>query len=56
VGLGLLTILAGFELMYTPIEPTLVVVGLLGVVNLLIALTLSYLIAAWAARPSGAAP
>lgn len=56
VGLGLLTVMAGFELFYTPVEPTLLVVGFLGFVNLLIALALSYLIAAWAARPRGAAP
>jgi hypothetical protein len=51
VGLGLLTVLAGFELFYTVVEPTLLVVGLLGIVNLVIALALSYLITAWAARP-----
>jgi len=55
VGLGLLTIAAGFEVFYTPAEPTLTVVALLGLVNLMIALALSYLIAAWAARPRGAA-
>ena len=54
VGLGLLTVTAGFELFYTPLEPTLLVVALLGLVNLLIALALSYLVAAWAARPRGA--
>ena len=56
VGVGLLTIIAGFELLYTPVEPTFLIVALLGVVNLLIALAFSYLIAAWAARPRGAAP
>jgi len=55
VGLGLLTVIAGFELLYTPIDPTFLVVALLGVVNLLIALAFSYLIAAWAARPREAA-
>ena len=54
VGLGLLTVAAGFELFYTPLEPSLLVVALLGLVNLLIALALSYLVAAWAARPRGA--
>ncbi len=54
VGLGMLTVAAGFELFYTPVEPTLLVVALLGLVNLLIALALSYLVAAWAARPRGA--
>jgi hypothetical protein len=56
VGLGLLTVMAGFEMFYTPVEPTLLVVALLGFVNLLIALALSYLIAAWAVRPRGASP
>jgi len=54
VGLGLLTVMAGFETFYTPVEPTLLVVALLGFTNLLIALALSYLIAAWAARLRGA--
>ncbi|HET7087095.1 MAG TPA: hypothetical protein VFL17_00445 [Anaerolineae bacterium] len=56
VGLGLLTVIAGFELLYTPVEPTLLIVALLGVVNLLIALAFSYLIAAWATGTRGAAP
>ncbi|HLF27974.1 MAG TPA: hypothetical protein VJG32_16695 [Anaerolineae bacterium] len=51
VGLGLLTVTAGFELFYTPVEPTLRIVALLGLVNLMIALALAYLITAWAARP-----
>jgi hypothetical protein len=51
VGLGLLTILAGFEAFYTIVEPTLLVVALLGLLNLVIALALSFLITAWAARP-----
>ena len=55
IGVGLLTIIAGFELLYTPVDPTLLIVALLGVVNLLIALAFSYLIAAWAAHPRGAA-
>jgi len=54
-GLGLLTVLAGFEVFYTPAEPTLTIVAMLGVFNLLIALAMSYLIAAWAARPKEAA-
>lgn len=48
VGLGLLTIMAGFEMFYTLVEPTLVVVTLLGLVNLVVALALSYLVTAWA--------
>jgi hypothetical protein len=54
VGLGLLTVIAGFELLYTPVEPTFLIVALLGVVNLLIALAFSYLIAAWATGTRGA--
>lgn len=52
VGIGLLTVLAGFELFYTAIEPTLTLVGLLGLTNLIIALAISYLTTAWAAHPS----
>lgn len=43
VGLGLLSILAGFELFYTAIEPTLAIVGLLGLTNLILALAIAYL-------------
>ncbi len=55
VGLGLLSILAGFELFYTAIEPTLAIVGLLGLTNLILALAIAYLITAGAAR-SGEMP
>lgn len=51
VGIGLLTLLAGFELFYTVIDPTLTIVGLLGLTNLIIALAISYLTTAWAAHP-----
>ena len=50
VGLGLLSILAGFELFYTAVEPTLTIVGLLGLTNLFLALAISYLTTAWASR------
>jgi hypothetical protein len=50
VGLGLLSILAGFELFDTAVEPTLTVVGLLGLTNLILALAIAYLTTAWAAR------
>jgi hypothetical protein len=50
-GLGVLTMLAGFELFYTVIEPTLTIVGLLGLTNLIIALAISYLTTAWATHP-----
>jgi hypothetical protein len=52
VGLGLLSIMAGFELFYTVVEPTLTIVGLLGLTNLFLALAIAYLTTAWAARRS----
>lgn len=52
VGLGLLSILAGFELFYTAVEPTLTIVGLLGLTNLFLALAIAYLTTAWASRHS----
>ena len=52
-GLGLLTVTAGFELFFVLVEPSLLVVALLGFVNLIIALALSYLVTAWATRPRG---
>jgi hypothetical protein len=45
-GPGLLTMLTGFELMYTPLESSLTVVFLWAVVNLLLGLAISYLSAA----------
>lgn len=50
VGLGLLSFLAGFELFFTAVEPTLTIVGLLGLTNLILALAISYLTTAWASR------
>jgi hypothetical protein len=52
VGIGLLSILAGFELFYTVVEPTLTIVGLLGLTNLFLALAISYLTTAWASHRS----
>ena len=52
VGMGLLSIMAGFELFFTAVEPTLTIVGLLGLTNLFLALAISYLITAWASRRS----
>lgn len=51
VGIGLLSLLAGFELFYTTIEPTLTIVGLLGLTNLIIGLAIAYLTTAWATHP-----
>lgn len=45
-GLGLLTFETGFEVLYTALEKGLVVVGLLGIVDLLIALVIAYLASA----------
>ena len=54
VGIGLLSFLAGFELFFTAVEPTLTIVGLLGLTNLILALAISYLTTAWASRRSEA--
>lgn len=51
VGVGLLSVLAGFEMFYTSVEPTLTIVGLLGMTNLIIGLAISYLTTAWATHP-----
>ncbi|HSG16786.1 MAG TPA: hypothetical protein VLE70_10765 [Anaerolineae bacterium] len=42
-GLGLLTFLTGFELFYSALEQSVAMLGLLGAVNLAIALTIAYL-------------
>jgi hypothetical protein len=51
-GLGLLTFVSAFELFYTVLEPSLIVVGMLGLSNFLIALAIAYLTVARAA-PAG---
>ncbi len=51
VGVGLLSLLAGFEMFYTSVEPTLTIVGLLGLTNLIIGLAIAYLTTAWATHP-----
>ncbi len=50
-GIGLLTILTGFDLLYTTLEHSLLITGLWGAVNLLLALAISYLIIANGANP-----
>ncbi len=45
-GLGLLTFMSGFELFYAALESSLSVIGLLGIVNLLMALAIAYLASA----------
>jgi hypothetical protein len=42
-GLGLLTFLTGFELFYSALEQSVAMLGLLGAVNLTIALAIAYL-------------
>lgn len=42
-GLGILTVIIGFDLFYSTIEQSLIVVGLLGLVNFSIALAIAYL-------------
>jgi len=46
VGVGLLTVLAGFDLFYVALEPSLVVTGLLGSISFVVALGTAYLKAA----------
>jgi hypothetical protein len=43
IGLGLLTFQAGFALLYAHLDTGLVVIGLLGSINLVLALTMSFL-------------
>jgi hypothetical protein len=42
-GMGLLTVMTGFEMFYSSVEQSLAVVGILGVVNFMIALAIAYL-------------
>lgn len=55
-GLGLLTFLSAFELFYTVLEPSLAVVGFLGLVNFLIALAIAYLTVVRSATVTNALP
>jgi len=48
VGVGLLTILSGFDLFYVALEPSLVVTGLVGSISFVVALGTAYLKAALA--------
>jgi uncharacterized MnhB-related membrane protein len=45
VGMGLLTLITGFELFYSALEHSLSVVGFLGIANFLIALAIAYITA-----------
>jgi hypothetical protein len=44
VGLGILTVLSGFEIAYASVEPSLAVLALLAMVHIGISLTVSYLV------------
>jgi hypothetical protein len=55
-GLGLLTFFSAFELYYTVLEPSIIVVGFLGLANFLIALAIAYLTVARAAFVTGGSP
>lgn len=54
-GLGLLTFLVGFDLFYGPLEPSLVVTGLLGAANFLVTLAVTFLAVTYAAQWEGGA-
>jgi hypothetical protein len=54
-GLGLLTFLVGFDLFYGPLEPSLVVTGLLGAANFLVTLAVTFLAVTYAAHWEGRA-
>jgi len=49
-GLGLLTFLAGFDLLFSALEPSLVVAGLMGAAGFLIALAVTFLAVTHAAQ------
>jgi hypothetical protein len=55
-GLGLLTFFSAFELFYTVLEPSLIIVGFLGLSNFLIALAVAYLTVARAVLPGAESP
>ncbi|MBN1886485.1 MAG: hypothetical protein JW850_00780 [Thermoflexales bacterium] len=51
-GLGVLTVIIGFDLFYSGVEQSLIVVGLLGLVNFSIALAVAYLTTLQAGVPT----
>jgi hypothetical protein len=52
-GLGILTVIIGFDLFYSGIEQSLIVVGLLGLLNFAIALSIAYLTTLQASELAG---
>ena len=47
IGLGILVMFSGFGLLYSAVEPSLMVVGMLGVVDIAVALVICYLELIW---------
>ena len=56
VGMGLLTALAGFEILYVAVEPSLAVLALMAAVHIGIAIIVSYLVVGAAVLRSGGRP
>jgi hypothetical protein len=56
VGMGLLTALAGFEILYVAVEPSLAVLALMAAVHIGIAILVSYLVVGAAVLRSGGRP
>jgi hypothetical protein len=56
VGLGILTILSGFEIAYASVEPSLAVLALLAMVHIGISLTVSYLVLVVGRQPAERRP
>ena len=55
VGISLITVVSGFEIIYSAVEPSLAVIALLALVHLGIALVISYFEIIWAENQSEAA-
>ena len=51
VGIGLLLLLAGFDILYSSVEPSLAVVALLAFIHIGIALVVSYLLLLYTSKP-----
>ncbi|MHB0857268.1 MAG: hypothetical protein ACYC5M_06830 [Anaerolineae bacterium] len=56
MGFGILTAINGFELLYLSLEQSLVIIGLLGVIDLVLALAISVCAENWLAQLRGEAP
>jgi hypothetical protein len=51
IGLGLLTFVNGFETMYFFLEPSFVVIGILGMTQIMVALAVAFFSEAWLGEP-----